>query len=147
MSRKQVCDGHTCLRGVLKPSSLPPLLRPIIMTRCRPHRNSAPGESRMAIKFSCPNCGKALVRKDQLAGKRGACSGCKKVITIPFPVAEAHHENVEALAMQAFAEEPAAAAAPVETKTIEFECPMCNAKVQVTADLEGKRTPCPDCGR
>src|SRR5262249_33265419 len=101
----------------------------------------------MAIKFSCPNCGKALVVKDQLAGKRGACSGCKKVITIPFPVAEAHHENVEAMAMQAFADEPAAAAAPVETKTIEFECPMCDAKVQVTADLEGKRTPCPECGR
>jgi predicted RNA-binding Zn-ribbon protein involved in translation (DUF1610 family) len=101
----------------------------------------------MAIKFSCPNCGKALVVKDQLAGKRGACSGCKKVITIPFPVAEAHHENVEAMAMQAFADEPAAAAAPVETKTIAFECPMCDAKVQVTADLEGKRTPCPECGR
>jgi hypothetical protein len=24
---------------------------------------------------------------------------------------------------------------------------MCDAKVQVTADLEGKRTPCPECGR
>jgi hypothetical protein len=102
----------------------------------------------MAIKFSCPSCGKALVVKDQLAGKRGACSGCKRVITIPFPVAEAHHENVEAMARQAFADEPAAAApAPAETKTIEFQCPMCDEKVQVSADLEGKRTPCPECRR
>jgi len=99
----------------------------------------------MAIKFSCPNCGKALVVKDQLAGKRGACSGCKKVITIPFPIAEAHHENVEAMAMQAFADQPAAA--PIETKTIEFKCPMCDEKVQVPADLEGKQTPCPECRR
>src|SRR5262249_14558653 len=99
----------------------------------------------MAIKFSCPNCGKALIVKDQLAGKRGACSGCKKVITIPFPVAEAHHPDVEAGAREAFADEPVTA--PVEAKTIEFTCPMCDEKVQVPAELEGKQTPCPECRR
>src|SRR5262249_7515014 len=54
--------------------------------------------------------------------------------------------DVEALASEAFADEPAAPA-PVETKTIEFQCPMCDEKVQVNADLEGKQTPCPECRR
>jgi hypothetical protein len=100
----------------------------------------------MAIKFSCPNCGKALVVKDQLAGKRGACSGCKVVITIPYPVSQAHHDDVEAMAREAFADAPAAAP-PVETKTIEFNCPMCDELVKVSADLAGKQTPCPECRR
>jgi hypothetical protein len=100
----------------------------------------------MAIKFSCPNCGKALSVKDQLAGKRGACSGCKKVITIPYPVAAPHHDDVEAMAREAFADEPAAA--PVEdTRTIDFTCPMCDEPVKVGYDLGGKQTPCPSCRR
>jgi hypothetical protein len=100
----------------------------------------------MAIKFPCPNCGKMLSVKEQLAGKRGACSGCKKVITIPYPVSEAHHPDVEALARDAFAEEQAPA--PVaETKFIEFSCPMCAEPVKVSADLEGKQAPCPECRR
>jgi hypothetical protein len=100
----------------------------------------------MAIKFPCPNCGKTLSVKEQLAGKRGACSGCKKVITIPFPVADAHHPDVEALAREAFAEEQTPAA-PVETKYIEFDCPMCAEHVKVPSDLEGKQAPCPECRR
>ena len=91
----------------------------------------------MAIKFPCPNCGKTLSVKDQLAGKRGACSGCKKVITIPYPVAEPHHQDVEALAREAFAEEKVPEQA-VEQKFIEFECPMCAERVKVPAELEGK---------
>jgi hypothetical protein len=100
----------------------------------------------MAIKFPCPNCGKMLSVKEQLAGKRGACSGCKKVITIPFPVSQAHHPDIEALAREAFAEDKAAAPA-VETKFIEFDCPMCSEKVKVSAELEGKQAPCPECRR
>jgi hypothetical protein len=68
------------------------------------------------------------------------------VITIPYPVSQAHHDDVEAMAREAFAEEPVAAA-PVETKTIEFKCPMCDELVKVTADLAGKQTPCPECRR
>jgi hypothetical protein len=110
------------------------------------HPDPAADESRMAIKFSCPNCGKALSVKDQLAGKRGACSGCKKVITIPFPLAAPHHEDVEALAREAFADEPAAA--PVEdSRTIDFTCPMCDEPIKVGYDLGGKQTPCPSCRR
>lgn len=100
----------------------------------------------MAIKFSCPHCKKALSVKDQLAGKRGACPGCKKVITIPAPVAAAHHEDVEALAREAFADDPAAG--PTEdTRTIDFTCPMCDEPVKVVYDLGGKQTPCPACRR
>jgi hypothetical protein len=102
----------------------------------------------MAIKFPCPNCGKMLSVKEQLAGKRGACSGCKKVITIPYPVSDAHHHDVEAMAREAFADEPAPKPAPIaETKFIEFTCPMCAEPVKVSAELEGKQSPCPECRR
>lgn len=102
----------------------------------------------MAIKFSCPNCGKNLSVKDQLAGKRGACSGCKKVITIPDPgaLARAAAQEAEALAAAAFADAQVAAPEP-ETKTIDFTCPMCDEKVTVSMELAGKQTPCPSCRR
>jgi hypothetical protein len=100
----------------------------------------------MAITFSCPTCGKALSVKDQLAGKRGACSGCRKVITIPYPVAAAHHDDVEAVAREAFADDPAAAKA-AETQTIDFTCPMCDEPIKVSSDLAGKQSPCPSCRR
>ena len=38
----------------------------------------------MAIKFKCPFCDRPLIVKDELAGKKGPCPGCKKVVTIPI---------------------------------------------------------------
>lgn len=37
----------------------------------------------MPIKFSCPHCNKGLSVKEQLAGKKGICPECKKVVVIP----------------------------------------------------------------
>jgi len=47
----------------------------------------------MAIAFDCASCGKHFEVKEELAGRRAKCSGCKAVILIPQPalVASAEH--------------------------------------------------------
>ena len=39
----------------------------------------------MAIEFSCPNCKKRYKIKDELAGRKAKCAGCKSVMQIPEP--------------------------------------------------------------
>ncbi len=39
----------------------------------------------MPIKFSCPHCKRVMTVKDQMAGKKGTCTGCKQVVTVPRP--------------------------------------------------------------
>src|SRR5436309_15287527 len=41
----------------------------------------------MPINFNCPNCHKPLRVKDELAGKKGPCPHCKKLVTVPKPAA------------------------------------------------------------
>jgi hypothetical protein len=43
-----------------------------------------------------------------------------------------------------FADEPPPAEA-AETKTIDFNCPYCDEPIHFSADLAGKRAPCPEC--
>ena len=101
----------------------------------------------MAIKFNCPHCKKALSVKDEsLAGKKAACTGCKKIVVIPKPVPAAPAEDVEALAAAALAE-PKADAAGARSQTIDFECPQCGESIQMARDLGGKNAPCPECKR
>jgi hypothetical protein len=38
----------------------------------------------MPITFQCPNCSRRMTVKDEYAGKRGACSGCKASIIVPY---------------------------------------------------------------
>src|SRR5437879_5433237 len=100
----------------------------------------------MAIRFKCPHCHKPLSVKDHLAGKKAACPVCKKSMTIPSPLSVP--ADVEAFAAEALAEKPAeAAAAPASTQTIEFTCPFCDEELKLSADLAGKKTPCPSCTR
>src|SRR3954471_16474370 len=40
----------------------------------------------MSIKFRCPHCDKALSVKDELAGKKRTCPGCKTVVIVPTAV-------------------------------------------------------------
>ncbi|GIW81826.1 MAG: hypothetical protein KatS3mg105_3633 [Gemmatales bacterium] len=44
----------------------------------------------MPIRVKCTNreCGKVLTVKDELAGKRGKCPACGKILSIPAPVEE-----------------------------------------------------------
>ena len=37
----------------------------------------------MPISVQCPSCGKKLTAKDELAGKKATCPGCKKLFVIP----------------------------------------------------------------
>ncbi len=105
----------------------------------------------MAIKFQCPKCKTPYSVKDELAGKKAACKKCKEVITIPAPVAAAAAPapppspppSAEELAASVFADEPQTA--PDEPTTVDFTCPECDAKLQLPAELAGKRTQCPQC--
>ena len=99
----------------------------------------------MSIKFSCPHCKKALNVKDNWAGKKAQCPGCKQVVAIPYPVAQPA-VDAEALALSTFGEEEKAAPAQPGEK-IQFQCPMCDEKISVNAELEGKQAPCPECRR
>jgi hypothetical protein len=64
----------------------------------------------------------------------------------PVPSDPPPPEDVDAEAAALFSDKPAQEE-QVEVKEIEFECPMCNEKVKVGADMAGKRTPCPECRR
>lgn len=119
------------------------------------------------IKFECPHCQRKLNVKDELAGKKGKCPGCKKGVTIPVAVTtpatvpdsapellpqlptpprldgpERSQEDLDREAMEALADEPPPEDAPPDEVT--FECPMCGDKVTFKAELAGKRAPCPN---
>jgi hypothetical protein len=103
----------------------------------------------MTIRFKCLNakCQKVLVVKDELAGKKARCPACKQSVSIPAPVAAP--EDLEAFAAAAFADEPAAkqaaAAAPKQTRTIDFTCHYCDAELHLPAEEGGKNVACPEC--
>lgn len=98
----------------------------------------------MSIRFKCPHCQKPLSVKDHLAGKKAACPVCKKSMTIPTPVPEPAAVDVDALVAEAFADKPVEKA-PVATQFVEFTCPFCDEELKLSADLAGKKTPCPAC--
>ncbi len=99
----------------------------------------------MSIKFSCPHCHKELNVKDHAAGKRAPCPACKKILTVPAPISRP--ADIEELAAAAFSEQPPAPAPDRPTATIAFTCFFCDTKVQVSAELAGKQTSCPECRR
>jgi hypothetical protein len=127
----------------------------------------------MPIKFSCPHCKRVMTVKDQMAGKKGTCAGCKQVVTVPRPAAVPPAANaagavqkqptapkaapkpsapappavdVEAEAAAMFSDEPPPAE-PTETKTIDLNCPFCDEPIHFGAELAGKKAPCPECKR
>lgn len=99
----------------------------------------------MVIKFNCQHCQRTLKVNQEQAGKKARCPGCKQVITIP--TLGPPPEDVEALAAAALAEQPAAKEEVKEAAPIQFTCPYCDEEIQVSAELEGKQTPCPECSR
>ncbi len=99
----------------------------------------------MVIKFNCQHCQRSLKVNQEQAGKKARCPGCKQVITIP--TLGPPPEDVEALAAAALAEQPAAQEAVKEAAPIQFTCPYCDEEIQVSAELESKQTPCPECSR
>jgi hypothetical protein len=104
----------------------------------------------MSIKFNCPHCQKSLRVNVELAGKKARCPGCRQPLRVPTLEPPPAAPDVEALAASALADEPPPVPAPEEPKqlaTISFTCPQCDEKVEVSADLAGKQTPCPECRR
>jgi hypothetical protein len=105
----------------------------------------------MTIRFKCPNakCQKALVVKDEQAGKRLRCPACKQPVSVPAPVSAP--VDLEAFAAAALADEPAekkpaaSAAAPKQAQTIDFACYYCEAELHIPAEEAGKQVPCPEC--
>jgi hypothetical protein len=57
--------------------------------------------------------------------------------------------DLEAQALAALAEQSKAPSPPraASTKTVDFPCPFCDEKISLSADLAGKRAPCPECRR
>jgi tetratricopeptide (TPR) repeat protein len=99
----------------------------------------------MSIKFSCPHCRRTFNVKDELAGKRAQCTGCKHVISVPVPVAKP--ADMEDFAAAALADQPAAPEPTKETMWVEFVCAFCDEKIKVSAEFAGKQAPCPECRR
>jgi hypothetical protein len=118
----------------------------------------------MSIKFTCPHCKRGMSVDDRMAGKKGRCGACQQIITVPnlasspaFPKtlkpgqpASSKEKSptppvdVETEAAALFSDEPPPAA-PTEVKTIDLNCPYCDEPIQFSADLAGKRAPCPEC--
>src|SRR5262245_47255170 len=116
----------------------------------------------MTIAIRCPHCDKAYNLKDELKGKRVACTNpnCKKVFTISptaapatpaVPVAApakaaAKPANVEDLALAALADDGKAAetkaAAPESSATIKAKCQFCDHESTFEARMAGKNAPC-----
>src|SRR5262249_36596651 len=99
----------------------------------------------MPIRFKCPNCKKTLAAKEQMAGKKAVCTACKKPLVIPAPLSAP--ADVEDFAASLLADPPAAKVEekPKATQTIDFTCPFCEAELHLSAELAGKREPCPLC--
>lgn len=99
----------------------------------------------MLIKALCPHCHKGLRVKQELIGKKGKCPACLKVFVVNPP--EATGGNVEELAAAALADASATDGPVDQKKPVEFTCLYCDERVEVSADLAGKQTPCPHCRR
>lgn len=122
----------------------------------------------MSITFSCPNptCRAKMTVPDSVAGKRGKCTKCQKMMTVPTetepppaakspppprvdrPVVslpEMPRVDADAAAADVFADGPEVAEKTAEL--IEFNCPQCDEPLKMAIDMGGKRTPCPECRR
>lgn len=112
----------------------------------------------MPIRITCPHCKRGMLVDERLAGKKGKCKACQQPITVPplpsansaaaepapAPAQAAAPVDVEAEAAAMFADEQKPAE-PVETKTIDLNCPFCDEAIHFPASDAGKRAPCPEC--
>jgi len=110
----------------------------------------------MAIDAKCPFCEKPYRLKDDFAGKKVTCANqdCRKLFVVtpstngaPKPVVKAAVKiDAETLAAQALADDPDAAShVPVDVRTIEMKCAICDFAWDVPWLTQGKNTLCPDC--
>jgi hypothetical protein len=124
----------------------------------------------MPIQFHCPHCKRGLSVKDELAGKRARCPGCKGVLTVPAGPAAASDRPAPATSGASphspgqigggksppagrpkdFEAEAAALLlddAPAEDAGpafIDFPCPYCRTYLHLEMELSGRRVSCPN---
>ncbi|MFL5330444.1 MAG: hypothetical protein ACJ8C4_16195 [Gemmataceae bacterium] len=109
----------------------------------------------MAIAFACPQCKKSFKVKDELAGKKVACTQCKNIMVVPakpLPLEDQHALEAAAIAALGVEERAAtngSATHPAATAegAVSLECPFCFETVEFSADKAGKKAPCPSCRR
>lgn len=102
----------------------------------------------MSISFTCPHCKKAYKVKDELAGRKATCAGCKKSLTIPklAPAAKPNRlEGITTAAAPTPSTESAVQPTPSAADAIEVTCMYCDARFRVGSELAGKNAPCPEC--
>ncbi len=117
------------------------------------------------VQFTCASCAKTFKAPENLAGKRVACPSCKTIGLVPTSPAD----PLQAAVQRAAQSGPKPASTPkVESADqaiedlladerkqreaarqtlIKFDCDFCSEPIEVTADLAGKRQPCPSCSR
>jgi len=127
----------------------------------------------MAIKFSCPSCGKRIGAPDEAAGHAGWCPMCKQRLIVPL-ASEPAPATVGTLAAARAAEEPVpsrtapsrpetmseaagepgraeeygappAAVTAGQATVIRFACASCGGTVSAPASTAGKTGKCPVC--
>lgn len=55
------------------------------------------------IEFQCPNCGKQLRVKPELAGRTGKCTGCSEKIVVPAAPSDFFSDALDEIALQPIA--------------------------------------------
>lgn len=117
------------------------------------------------VQFTCASCAKTFKAPDSLAGKRVACPSCKTIGLVaaspadplqaavqragqagPRLAAPSKPESADQAIEDLLADERKQREASRQT-LIKFDCDFCSEPIEVTADLAGKRQPCPSCSR
>ena len=101
----------------------------------------------MPIRFKCRHCKKALAVKEQLAGRKAFCPGCRKQIVIPRPKPTAAEVDALAAAMLGDGDEKKEEKPKEPEDTVKFNCEFCDEVVQVPRSEAGTKMPCPECKR
>ena len=117
------------------------------------------------VQFTCASCAKTFKAPDNLAGKRVACPSCKTIGQVPAnpadPLQAAVQRAGQSVSKGAAQAKPESADQAIEDlladerkqreaarqTLIKFDCDFCSEPIEVTADLAGKRQPCPSCSR
>jgi uncharacterized protein YbaR (Trm112 family) len=100
----------------------------------------------MPIDCSCPHCDRHFSVKDELAGRKTYCPGCKKLFRIPELADGPPTEHLAPLTA-----EDAAGIVAVEDATAEesllVECPLCMGRMPFVQKQQGQVIVCSHCNK
>jgi transcription elongation factor Elf1 len=97
------------------------------------------------ILFICPACRETYVVPVEFAGKEIQCRACKA--TVPAQAAVPAAANASEVPAEAKPPRPAVRSKGTQQNVqIEFVCPVCGERYQVSEKLAGKKMLCRVCG-